>query len=227
MNYKIISNEALLREFIDWLPACNENEQFYACLFMRKKYCPQVPWIKSDRGQLKRFTATKDRLFDKIAQLEVRVGAYKFDGNDVPQESLALYVTPNPRDLWKATVRSIAKLANVLECAGKGSNPHHEVMSELQKCASKKTYIVFDIDEKDETVLQECIDTVDGYCDVTETRGGYHVFVHKNKVDFITDKMWYLKLKKWSDVTGDSMTPPWGTLQGMHEVVPVRRFGKQ
>lgn len=223
MNYKIITSETLLREFINWLPDCQEHEQFYGCLFMRKKYCPDVPWIRSDKGQLKRFTSKKEFLFEKIEQLEVKVGAYKFDGNAVPQESLALYITPNTRDLWKATIRSIGKLANVLECHGKNSNPHQEVMSEIQKCPSKKKYVVFDIDEKDETLIRECIDVVDGYCDVTETRGGYHLFVHKDKIDYITDKMWYLKLKKYSDVTGDEMTVPWGTYQGGHNVVPFYR----
>jgi hypothetical protein len=226
MNYKIITDETLLREFINWLPDCEDHEQYYLTLFARKKYCPDVKWIKSDKGQLARKTSKKELIFDKIAQMECKLGAYKLDGNPVPQEALACYITPSPRDLWKATVRSIGKLATVLECNGKNSNPHQEVMSEIQKSQSKKKYVVFDIDEKDETVLQECIDTVDGYCDVTETRGGYHVFVHKDKIDLITDKMWYLKLKKFSDVTGDAMTPPWGTYQGGHVPYPIYRMDK-
>lgn len=225
-TYKIIMDEAKLREFIEWLPDCEENEQYYGCLFMRKKYCPEVPWIKSDKGQLKRFTSKKEFLFDKIAQLETKVGAYKFDGNPVPQESLALYVTPNPRDLWKATVRSIGKLATVLECGGKNSNPHAEVMSEIQKCAGNRKYILFDIDDKNVEDLQTCIDLCDGYCDVSETRGGYHVFVHKDKVDKITDKMWHPKMAKFADVTGEAMTCPAGTYQGGHTVKFIHRYSK-
>jgi hypothetical protein len=219
-TYQIISDEAELRKFIDWLPDCQENEQFYCCLFMRKKYCKDVPWIKSDKGQLKRFTSKKEFLFDKIAQLECKVGAFKFDGNIVPQESLALYLSPNPRDLWKATVRSIGQLAKVLECNGRNSNPHQEVMSEIQKNAGTRKYIIFDIDEKNEETLQKCIDLAYGYCDVTETRGGYHIFVHKDKTDIISqqNKMWYPEIAKFADVTGDSMTCPAGTLQGMHTV---------
>lgn len=217
-TYKIIMDEDKLKEFISWLPDCEQNEQFYGCLFMRKKYCPDVPWIKSDKGQLKRFTSTKDKLFDKIAQLECKVGAFKFDGNPVPQESLAFYLTPNPRDLWRATVRSIGQLAKVLECGGKNSNPHAEVMSEIQKSTGNRKFVMFDIDEKNEENIQTCIDLCDGYCDVSETRGGYHVFVHKDKIDKITDKLWYNKMAAFSDVTGDSMTCPWGTFQGGHVV---------
>lgn len=225
-TYEIITDEALLREFINWLPDCQDYEQYYITLFARKKYVNTLPWVKSDRGQLARKTSRKEFIFDKIAQMECKLGAYKLDGNPVPQEALACYICVNPRDLWKATVRSIGKLATLLECDGKNSNPHQEVMSEIQKCASKKTYIVFDIDEKDPITLQECIDTVDGYCDVTETRGGYHIFVHKDKVEYITDKMWYLKLKRFADVTGDSMTPPWGTYQGGWTPKPIYRMGQ-
>ena len=214
-TYQLIVDEKALREYIDWLPECKENEQFYCCLFMRKKYCPTVPWIKSDKGQLKRFTSTKEKLYDKIAQLECKVGAFKFDEHDVPQESLALYLSPNPRDLWKATVRSIGQLAKVLECNGKNSNPHQEVMSEIQRCAGTRKYVMFDIDQKDDNLLQNTIDIVNGQCDIVETRGGYHIFVHKNKIEKITNqKTWYQALAGVSDVTGDSMSCPCGTFQG-------------
>lgn len=213
-TYTLITDPVALREYIEWLPDCDENEQFYCCLFMRKKYCKDVPWIKSDKGQLKRFTSTKEKLYDKISQLECKVGAFTFDGNAVPQESLALYVSTNPRDLWKATVRSIAQLARVLECNGKNSNPHQEVMSEIQKSVGKRKYVAFDIDDK--TInIQNIVDIVDGYCDIVETRGGYHVFVHKDKIDKITaKKTWYQEIAKGSDVSGDMMSPPCGVYQG-------------
>lgn len=213
-TYQVITDEKAVREFIEWLPEIEEHEKFYACLFMRKKYCPEVPWIKSDKGQLKRFVSDKVRLYDKIVQLETKVGAYKYDTNDVPQESLALYISVNPRDLWKATIRGISALAKVLECQGKGSNPHQELLSEIQRTPSSKTYVSFDMDWKDDTLLQEAIDIVDGFCDVIETRGGYHLHVHKNKIDQISDKMWHKGLSKHSDQSGDIMSPVVGTYQG-------------
>jgi hypothetical protein len=215
-TYEIIADIDAVNQFIQWLPDCEEHEQFYCCLFMRKKYCPDVKWIKSDKGQLRRFTTTKERFFDKIAQLECKLGAFKFDGKDVPQESLALYVSVNPRDLWRATVRSIGQLAKVLECNGKNSNPHQEVISEIQRTAGTRKYITFDIDQKDDKLLEECINYCDGMCDVLETRGGYHLHVHKDKVDRITDKQgWYKNLSSKSDQSGDMMSPVAGTMQGM------------
>jgi hypothetical protein len=220
-NYKIITNPDLLKRWIkEFLPDLQENEQYYCCLFARKKYCKEVPWIKSDKSQLKRFTSKKEFLFNKIHQLEVPFGAYELSDNPVPQAALAVYVSANPRDLWKATVRSIGKLANVLECNGKNSNPHQEVMSEIQKTVGTRKYVCFDVDVKSEDDLTKIINLCDGYCNVTETRGGYHVFILKDKVDQIKTKNWYQEISKYAEQTGDLMTPPWGTLQGGWEVRP-------
>jgi len=223
-TYEIITNEKELLDYIEWLPDCLEHEQFYLTLFARKKYCPDIPWIKSDKGQLVRKTSKKEFIFDKISQMECKLGAYKLDGHPVPQEALACYISVNPRDLWKATVRSIGQLAKVLECNGRNSNPQAECMSEIQKISGNRKFIIFDIDEKNDETLQTVINLCDGYCDVVETRGGYHVFVRADKVDSITDKLWYPKIAKFADQSGDLMSCPVGTSQGMHEVKFIYRM---
>ena len=61
MNYNIIQDEALLRSFIDWLPALRKGETYYVTLLARSKYvAPGV--LTSDKAQLKRFTSDKDLL---------------------------------------------------------------------------------------------------------------------------------------------------------------------
>jgi hypothetical protein len=215
--YQIITDETALRAFIDWLPQLKEHEKYYMCLFSRKKYCPEVPWIKTDKSQMKRFLSDKERMFDKIAQLECPVGAYTINEQAIPQESLALYITPNPRDMWKAVPRSIKALATVIECEGKNSNPHQEVMSEIHRTCGQKVFIDFDIDTKDQDTLREAIDLVDGRCDLLETRGGYHLMVKSEdaKIGF-TEKLWYKKLTALADVSADphSMVPCVGCYQG-------------
>ncbi len=225
MNYQIIADETALREYIEWLPDLGEHEKFYSCLFARKKYANEIPWIKSDKGQVKRFLSDKDRLFDKIAQLECPVGAYKVNGMPIPQEALALYLSTNPRDCNKATIKSIVALATLYECKGPEMNPHAEVMSQIQKYPGKKSFVIFDLDSKEDSILQNSIALVDGYCDVVETRGGYHMFVHKNKIDKISDNRWYTKITDQPncDQAGDLMSPPCGTIQGMHLVKFVYR----
>lgn len=215
--YEIIKDETALREFIEWLPELAEHEKYYLALFARKKYNKDVPWIKTDKAQLKRFLSDKKRMYDKIAQLEVPIGAYNFDGNPAPQDCLALYITPNPRDMWKATIRSIKALATVIECQGKNSNPHQEVISEIHRTCGNKVFIDFDIDSKDPEIIKSALNLVDNKCELLETRGGFHIMVRsKDAKAGFSEKMWYKKLTELADVSADAngMIPCVGCCQG-------------
>ena len=99
-NYKIIADEAQLKAFIEWLPELEKDEIYYVSLFARKKY-DTTGTLKADKGQLKRFSSRKDRLFEKIKHLERPIGTYTHEGQAVSNESLALYITVNPRSLTK------------------------------------------------------------------------------------------------------------------------------
>jgi hypothetical protein len=217
-TYKVITDEAILMDFIqNVLPDHEEHEQFYCCLFARKKYAKEVPWIKSDKSQLKRFTSTKEKLLTKIRQLECPIGAYAYKEGPMPQESLALYISPNPRDLWRATVKGIGKLALMIEATNKNANPHQEIMSVIQQTKSRTIWVTFDIDEKTPAVLDR-VDAALGGCKscrrVLETRGGYHVLVEPSKVPASVKNTWHKNIATMADVTGDSLIPVPGTYQG-------------
>lgn len=223
MNYEILKDREKFYEFLDWLPEPGENEKYYCCLFARKKYAAEVPWIKSDKSQLKRFLSDKKRLENKIRQLHCEVGSFMAGDVSVPQKSLALYISPNPRDMEKATWNLFRKSLDILESKAKGFNIHAEALSQVQKSATKnRKYIGFDLDWKDESRLTECIDIADGFCDVIETRGGYHLFVLSEFTQQISDKLWYKKLAAESDNTGDMMTPVVGCVQG--DFVPFFKY---
>lgn len=213
-NYSIILDEDILKSYIDWLPELEEHECFYGCLFARKKYCKSIPWPGTDKTQLKRFTAKKYNLLYKIRQLECPVGSYEIRGQEIPQDALALYLQINPRNLWKATIRSIGQLAKVIESNGKNANPHQEILSEIQRSSSKKKYIIFDLDEKSVDKLKECIAIVGNNCEVIETRGGYHILVIADKMRNFPNKKWYNDLQAKCDVTGDNLSPVPGCIQG-------------
>jgi hypothetical protein len=227
VNYQIITDEKILREFINWLPELSPEEVYYCCLFARSKYTKDlegnngIPHIKSDKAQLKRFTATKDRLYYKIKQLECPLGSYVQGSQniiEIPQESLALYITVNPRNLWKATKNSLKHFAEVVVTEGKTMNPQADAMSEIQRSKSRSCYVVADYDKKSLIGVKMLIhlsDLKEGSYRILETRGGYHILIDPEQP---TKFNWYKTIKEdhYVDQIGDIMIPVPGTYQGGH-----------
>lgn len=232
MNYKIVMDEEKLKSFIDWLPHLKLTEQFYYCLFARSKYTKNeagengIPHIKSDKAQLKRGVSTKERLFQKIKQLEIEIGNYYQKDTAIPQEALALYITPNPREMWKATFNSLIKLSQCIRDTNILVNPQAEVMSEIQRTKGTTHFVDFDIDEKEYGVEGTILYTINGIKNsdivnwnavtVLRTRGGAHLLVEVKKVEQKYKSSFYKKLSSWAgvDQTGDQMIPVPGCYQG-------------
>lgn len=216
MNYQIIKDEKLLREFIAWLPELAANETYYVALFARKKYT-EAP-LKSDKSQLKRFTSQKDWLFDKIKQLESPIGSFKQNDLTIPQNALAIYITPNPRSLERAAKNALIRLAHLVTEQYNGYNPHQEVMNEIQKAAGKKHFFDFDFDfcDFDRTIgeAQNFIN-LDALTALV-TKGGFHLLVELSKIRPEFVKTWHSNLSKMPgcDVRGDVLLPVPGCTQG-------------
>jgi len=214
MNYQIISDKEKLLAFIDWLPELEANEKYYCCLFARKKYCADL--IKSnDKTQLKRFLSDKARLYQKIKQLEVPLGAYQLKDIAAPQESLALYINPNPRNLKKATYDGIIKFTQLLKNDNKNFNPHAELLSCIQKTIGRKIYLDFDVDFKDFD-FDKLNGIINPSCmDIVETRGGYHLLVRLAEIEKVYKKTFYKNISALGvDQTGDQLLPVPGCVQG-------------
>lgn len=219
MNYKIINDKEKLIEFINWLPELKENETFYCCLFARSKYCKEITHISSDKQQLNRFTSNKEHLYEKIQQLECEVGSYYQKHNPIPQEALALYINPNPRDLYKATKNSLIHFARIVGDGYYGYNPSQIVMTEIQQAVGRKIYSDFDFDHKNLDVIREkAIQHINEDClRFLKTRGGFHMLVEFSKIDKQFEKTWYnslIRLEGLDVKQSDSMIPVAGCYQG-------------
>lgn len=222
MNYKIIRDEKLLRDFIDWLPSLYDNETFYVGFLARKKYCSDINRITSDKAQLKRFTTSKEFLYDKIKQLECALGTYKQNGKDVPEEALAIYITPNPRNMELAAKNTLIKLADLITNKYNGYNPHQITMSEIHKACNRKIYFDLDFDNVNEDeVIHKIKSIINIECvKILKTRGGIHVLVELSKIGKEFEKTWYKNITSIAgcDAKGDNMIPIPGCTQG--EFVP-------
>jgi hypothetical protein len=213
MNYKIIENEKQLKEFIDWLPELKDNEQYFVSLFARKKYSKEIIH-SNDKTQLKRFTSKKDRLFTKIKQLECEIGSYVLkNGIHAPQESLVLYINPNPRDMVRATYNIMKKCIDLLHAKAKGYNLHAEALSSVQRSKGTSYFVDLDIDSKDIDLTKINPILPDKAYEILETRGGYHILV---KTKNAPKTKWYQQLSSIYkiDRTGDQFLPIPGCVQG-------------
>lgn len=222
MNYKIILDKNELTRFIDWLPELKRNETFYCALFARAKYYPEFP-IKSGETTLRRFTADKDYLYDKIKQLECEVGSYKLKGIEIPQQSLVLFINPNPRNLDKAAAEFLLKFTErFVRQRHSEVNPLSELLSEIQTaCVSKKPFVHFDFDN---VTMEEMMSNLDGVINpeainLIRTKGGYHLLVRANSIAKELEKTWYKKVCKLAGLDSkamkdDSLMPVPGCTQG-------------
>jgi hypothetical protein len=223
-KYRLIYSEELVKEFLDLLPDENEDEIYYLSLFARKKYCPELIW-SNDKTQLKRLTSRKKDIIKKIKQLEIDYGLYDLNSRIVPQESLVIYIHPNPRSQLKAARVLMKKLTDIICDNSKGFNVYQEALSALQKSKSKGYFIDFDIDTDKSTfdanemvyrfINEEAVTLI-------ETRGGYHVLIEVAKIDEKYKNTFYKNLKLYSDVEGDCFIPIPGTIQGGFNVKIIK-----
>lgn len=222
MNYTVIKDKNQFASFIDWLPVLQEGECYYVSLMARNKYLPNRGDLPA-RAHLKRFDArSKDLLYEKVAQLEIEQGRYVYHTSSgtqiIPQESLALYIAPNPRSYEKAAKQAAIRLVTLMTAPYNGYNPHSEVMSEIQKACSRKVYFDFDYDGTEWTdFVAKITGRINLDClQVLKTRGGFHVLVKLDKVEPQYNKRWYEALSWISgcDVRGDNLIPVQGCVQG-------------
>lgn len=236
-HYKIIFDEDAVNEYLEWLPDLEDNEHFMLTTFSRSKYLPNTGIKSSDKTQLGRKTSRKKDILQKIRQMELPMGSWTINGIDAPEQSLVVYLGPNPRSQEKALWTLIRRLIDIAENNGaKGYNIAAEALSALQKSISRQVITIFDVDEKEGIDLSKIYDfiPVDVAIDavrVVETRGGYHLHVKSKMLKNVggVDKMWYMGLMNTFPV--DASKPQFTAVPGCRQgdfvpklLVPGRDF---
>lgn len=202
MFYEIIKNESELDKFLDFLPDLQEGEKFMIALFARNKF-KKTDGLTADKTQIKRFTCTKKNIKQKLRQLEVKLGNFTFEKNGVyypiNQDSLVIYITPNPRDMYGAVEQLDYAMALARKQKRKIYNIHSEALSCIQTTSSRKLFYDWDIDIKpgQELSVEELAIWLDGKINVEavkgiiKTRGGYHVLISLQNISTEFFTKWY------------------------------------
>ena len=216
-HYKIITDEAKLDEFINFLPDIEDTEVYYLCLFGRHKYAPEFPNTK-DSGQLARVASRKSDLKEKIRRLEAPLGSYSRDGAIAPQEALAVYIGLNPRSLIKANRKLLVELATRIADGDLSFNPISAATTEIHRATSRKFFVDFDYDNAVPSDYLPAIQSVlpDKAYRILVTRGGFHLVVELSKIEG-AKKEWHKNLSSLPncDVRGtNNLTPVPGCTQG-------------
>lgn len=214
MNYELIKDESLLREFVDWLPPLESHERYILALFYRGKY---------DSGsqlrttiQLRQEGVKKDNIIETLRIWEIKKGFYKFRGISIEEDSLVPYITINPRCLRRACFLTIRDALTNIQFANEQSILNI-AMTSLHKSKSRTVLVDFDIDDEflHVEVLRERLVSIlgEGNFSLLKTRGGVHILVDPKKV---TNKVWYKEIQKSFkiDKSGNGMLAPPGVNQG-------------
>ena len=137
-----------------------------------------------------------------------------------PQESLVVYIHPNPRSQKQAARILIKKMADLIADNNSGFNVQAEALSAIQKSRGQKPYVDFDFDLKDKNeiplIIHDVLSSInEDAVTFLETRGGLHVLVNTKMIKDEYKKTWHSNISALgSDVQGDCMLPIPGCCQG-------------
>jgi hypothetical protein len=152
--------------------------------------------LKCDKNCVKRVTAKKKDIIQKIEQMEVGVGVYTYEGKPIPEETLALYISPNPRSFHLGGVATLKQLVSELAEGKIRKNPHTTALNHIQTSSENRVYFDVDVDFLESSDLEDFKVAISNFinldcCTFIQTRGGYHVLVKLAQIMPEFQKVWY------------------------------------
>ena len=215
----LICNEAETAAFVEALKKQRGDlavpDAYYFQIMTREKYGSFTNLI------LFRKIVKLDSLIDEIHKATPFRGFY-VDGKHVPHDSLVCYMTPEPRDVEKASKHVCASF--ILKETDQEFNLPSQFMSECQKNAAERRILDIDIDDASKfPAVAEKIEDLDVEPTfIIRSRGGYHLLCYD--CPKTVNKALYDMSQQIGDIDmlKNSMIPIPGTLQGGVEVKWLR-----
>ncbi len=202
-NYKIIGDEDKLKEFIDWLPELKDDETFFGQLMFRRKY--HFEKTKQDDHTVARFTCNKRNAIYKIKELQIENGLYSGKiVKGIPMESMALYISPNPRNKILALSELCEYVSKFTTKMALGNNNEKigdiekKLMSCIQTSEPRQVFIDIDFDNVElDDVIGDILKLVNiEALTAIKTRGGFHLLISPQKIRVEYVKTFYANLHK-------------------------------
>lgn len=184
-RHKIIMDQSVLDDFINWLPQCQAGE-FYLMILMARCKDGSIPRASnSEIFGTKRLVCPSD-IQRTLIEWEVPVGHYKRNGSVIDDRYLSPYITINPRDVHKARAEMCMSLMDMHLNSSK-KDVFGELFSIVHKSIGAKNFVDFDFDGVEyESISQQLSEMVDGNGEpvnfrVVKTKRGFHlVFTSKS-----------------------------------------------
>ena len=225
MEGSLIYDENEIRRFITGVIKPLEDDEVYILLLAaRKKYSADVSASQEVVHRDIIRDSDPNRMLRKIRRITNVQGIYtnKNTNQEMDPEAFVLYVLADPRSMIKGYTEFVSAIEKWQYDSLKGENKNLEYYRKLDvklfgaihRSRSRSHYFIVDIDKKDEAILEKVTDLLKGHIRwVSETHGGYHLIVDKNKNSGI---IVYEKIRgmEYVEILKDSMTPLPGTLQG-------------
>lgn len=244
----IFNENQINRFFRSCLPQLKDNEVFIVEINARRKYYKELS--KSTihlKTIILRQTKDLDRVVQKLKREVAAVQAGYYDkGNKIPEEAIVFYIDPNPKDAIKAT-SSLQKeiMGRYRDLAMQAINKDLKetdipirfmkkidihYTSYLHKSNSRKLFWMFDVDTKDDKVIdsfkKELFTNQITPWNILSTANGYHYVVlvgeHIGTRFFGKEQLIKKINKTFSDIEfkkSSFMHPIPGMLQGGKEVL--------
>ena len=238
-TYKVVSDEDELRGFVEtMMPDLQDDWVYVVWVVARKKWMVEGATISASEEMLDRDLLTyedPERILRRLRRFEVPVGSFvdKNTGAPIPPEVTGYYIDLTPKAMSKGlagfmkdTVDNIVearsdkvRLRNLRKARGLLFSHVHRAN------AMRKSWVLVDVDTKEPDVLDGTLDVLEDkgipHDWITETRGGYHVFVPSGEHLATFFKEVRPGLDERIEVLDHNQTPIVGTLQGGF---PVRRL---